>query len=278
MIAENESSLTPSPPPLVSECVDFHYCHENYGLAPKGAAPELHIHPFYQLDIFPVGATIVYLEGRPPLQTTPWTGLLIPPMTGHGYASTLVALQVTFKFHLHPRHWLQFGGIGKPVSYPTWFGDLLTETHRYAKTNSPVRQQHIGSVITICLAHWLENQDAEQQLHEARDTWGRNVRTVLEMVAESPCRPWTVATLARHCNVSPDLFCRRFIETVGKSPRRFVLELRLRTAAVLLSHEDAPIKEVAREAGYATVHSFTRAFTNVFGTSPAAYLKKAPQR
>lgn len=78
--------------------------------------------------------------------------------------------------------------------------------------------------------------------------------------------------------MSPDHFCRRFCDLVGKSPRRFVLEVRMRAAATQLIHGNAPIKDAAAVAGYATVHSFTRAFSKVFGMSPGAYVRTVPRR
>ena len=86
-----------------------------------------------------------------------------------------------------------------------------------------------------------------------------------------------MAELARRCHATPDHFCRRFTDAVGKPPQRFVLEFRMRTAATeILS--GSSIKQVAHRAGYATVHGFTRAFKNVFGQSPAAYVKSLPRR
>ncbi len=263
------------PLPLVTECVAFHY--EEKKPTESNHSAELHIHPFYQFDLFPAGGIQVRLEGRASIRTQPWTGLLIPPMVGHGYVIEKTSRQLSVKFYVDPRYWLQFRDVGKLIAYPQWYGDMLREAHDvFESDESSLRGQHLVSVITVCLSHWLNNQAPQRQEQRQRETGGGKLRAILELIAPSPAHPWTVSALARHCQMSPDLFCRQFHAMFGKTPRKFLLELRMRTAALRLLHEETAIKEVAREVGYATVHSFTRAFTEVFGTSPAAYVKTVP--
>lgn len=266
---------------LISEVVTHHYCCEDYGPAQTPARPrknELHIHPFYQLDQFLEGGVTVFLEGRPALQSSPFTCLLIPPMTQHGYASVRPALVSTFKFYLHPRYWLQFGEVGGLVPFPRWFGKMVRDVHDLPEYDITMKAQSIEAAITICLTDWLRRQSPSLPPKEPHDEWDSKIRTLLERVAAEPCARWRVDELARSCHVSTDHFCRRFFDIVGKTPQRFLLELRLRTVAARLLYEKIPIKEGAVAAGYTTVHAFTRAFGKVFGKSPAAYVKTIPQR
>ena len=206
-----------------------------------------------------------------------WQGLLIPPLTPHGYASDRRALQVTFKFHLHPRYWLRFDEPLGPVSFPLSLDQVTRKAHELAEASPFEHRQYVVALATLCLLHCLEHRGGEPQLRDIDDTWGRRIRSILEMIAAAPYDPWTVADLARRCHATPDHFCRRFTDFVGRPPQRFVLEFRMRTAATeILS--GSSIKQVAHGAGYSTVHGFTRAFKNVFGQSPAAYVKSLPQR
>ncbi len=258
-------------PPLVVECVDFHH------LRKPPMTIELHMHPYYQLDVYPEGSIEILLEGRAPVFARPWSCLLIPPMTGHGYLVERRAMQISIKFHIHPRYWLKFGSLGELVDIPPWHGELLSGAFEaFQAKGSSVSRRHVDSAIEVCLASWLKAQDARRSAPPGHEYWGHRMRLALEMIAESPSRHWPVASLAKSCGLSPDLFCRRFQEAVGKPPRRFVVELRMRTAANRLLHDGVAIKEAAREAGYSTVHSFSRAFTSVFGSGPAAYLKSLP--
>ena len=265
---------------FVSEVVAYHHCMEDYGPPVRRTGlpvDGVHIHPFYQMDLFPEGAVTVFLDGVQ-VKSSPQTCLLIPPMTPHGYASERSVMVNTFKFYLHPQYWLRFQRAGTPVSFPVWFNTLNRDLGDFPEPDFFLREQGIVAAISICLVYWLKQQSFVRQENGVRDVWGRRIQRILEEIAAEPCRLWKVSELARRCHVSADYFCKQFTEIVGRSPQRFLLELRMRTAAAKLLSEDLPIKEAAELAGYSSVHSFTRAFSSLFDTSPARYIKTVPQR
>jgi len=72
------------------------------------------------------------------------------------------------------------------------------------------------------------------------------------------------------------LITRCFRRVIGQTPQRYVMEATMRGAAAsLLEVPLQPIKKIAERAGYGNVHAFTRAFTQVFRISPAAYRREA---
>ena len=73
-----------------------------------------------------------------------------------------------------------------------------------------------------------------------------------------------------------DSLRHRFRRLVGRSPREWLAELRLRTACNLLLETDRPIKAIASEVGYARQHEFTRAFSRAVGVPPTTW-RKNPQ-
>ena len=70
-----------------------------------------------------------------------------------------------------------------------------------------------------------------------------------------------------------DSLRHRFRRLVGRSPREWLAELRLRTACNLLLETDRPIKAIATAVGYARQHEFTRAFSRAMGVPPTAWRK-----
>lgn len=66
-------------------------------------------------------------------------------------------------------------------------------------------------------------------------------------------------------------FHRIFRGLVGETMKEYVRRLRLERAARDLKRLDEPIIQIALQAGYETHESFTRAFGDMFGTSPSAY-------
>lgn len=81
----------------------------------------------------------------------------------------------------------------------------------------------------------------------------------------------TPADLARALELSPDYFSRSFRRTFGLSPRRFLVEERLRLAALRLLESPRNVSQIALELGYADVFLFSRQFKAHFGHSPTAY-------
>jgi transcriptional regulator GlxA family with amidase domain len=82
--------------------------------------------------------------------------------------------------------------------------------------------------------------------------------------------PLDVDRLAARAGMSPRHFHRRFTDTVGETPARFVETLRLDHARQLLAMARS-LKEVAAQVGYGTQGQFTKAFVRRFGVSPGMF-------
>ncbi len=81
----------------------------------------------------------------------------------------------------------------------------------------------------------------------------------------------TLDTLAETANMSRSAFADHFSKAFSRGPIDMLREVRLRRAARLLASNDASVKAIARDVGYASRSYFTRAFTDAFGLSPAQY-------
>ena len=67
-------------------------------------------------------------------------------------------------------------------------------------------------------------------------------------------------SLHRHCN-----------EVFGKGPGKLLTDLRLDRARELLQKSDSPLKQMARECGFASPAAMSKAFNHKYGVSPAHY-------
>jgi len=105
----------------------------------------------------------------------------------------------------------------------------------------------------------------------ARSKRDRNVSRALELMAREPARSWTVERLARAVGLSRAAFARRFSAASGKSPRRYLTELRLALGAALLEDTDSSLAEVALRVGYASEFAFSRAFKRRYGVAPSRF-------
>ena len=84
---------------------------------------------------------------------------------------------------------------------------------------------------------------------------------------------WTVATMAKTVSLSNSHLRKIFRHETGKSPARFVREIKLKEACKLLQEGVLRIKEIASEVGFHDQSVFTRNFTKLYGDSPSAYRK-----
>jgi AraC-like DNA-binding protein len=97
------------------------------------------------------------------------------------------------------------------------------------------------------------------------------LRYVREHLTERPAPK----ELAVALHLSPDYFSRIFRRTFSVSPRRWLLNERIRLAAVLLAKPGLTVSEVAYQFGYRDVYLFSRQFKRVFGLSPKFFQRQA---
>ncbi len=81
----------------------------------------------------------------------------------------------------------------------------------------------------------------------------------------------TVAEMAAHARVSERTFLRRFRETTGTTPLKWLLHQRVLAAQRQLETTDAPMERIARDCGFGTGATLRLHFKRVVGVSPTDY-------
>lgn len=74
-------------------------------------------------------------------------------------------------------------------------------------------------------------------------------------------------------NMSTSWFGKSFVEYVGKSPKQYILEQRIRNAQVLLETTDGTVSEISQIVGYENPMYFSRIFKKAKGMPPGKYRK-----
>ena len=87
----------------------------------------------------------------------------------------------------------------------------------------------------------------------------------------APYEAWPVTRLARVSGVSAAHFARAFKQAFGAPPHRYLLTRRVERATALLRETEVSITEIALEAGWNSLGSFSRTFHDVVGESPGAF-------
>ncbi len=103
------------------------------------------------------------------------------------------------------------------------------------------------------------------------------VRLARRFIAEHLSAPGLVQAAAELAHVSERTLRRRFLRSVGLSPRDYVRHKRMEHACDLLARSRLPIEEVATRVGYADRSAFARAFRELEGLTPADYRRRFHQ-
>ena len=81
----------------------------------------------------------------------------------------------------------------------------------------------------------------------------------------------SIEETAAYCGMSHPQFSRRFKETFGCSPIKYMTSLRIEKSKKYLSETDLPISQIAVMCGYENQFYFSRRFRETTGISPQQY-------
>lgn len=97
---------------------------------------------------------------------------------------------------------------------------------------------------------------------------------VLEFMEKHYTEALYVPDLAKMASMSESNFYRVFTALIGTSADRYLSQLRLSHAEVLLAGTDLPVSEIAAHSGFTDSNYFSRAFRRSRGCSPRDYRKR----
>lgn len=142
---------------------------------------------------------------------------------------------------------------------------LLLSEYRLKRVRWQERCKDLGRSLLTYLEAWK----TESHRHPA-------VLALERLLSEGiPDSEIKIHELLGRFDLSPFHLTRKFQKETGKSPRQYLLDLRLGAAADLLMKTRLPIHRIAMLAGFADEHYFSRIFSRRIGANPGAYRKKS---
>jgi len=94
-------------------------------------------------------------------------------------------------------------------------------------------------------------------------------------VRDNLVRPLRLKDISDYLHISERHLSRLFSRELGRTFTGYIREERVRHAARLLRKTNLPIKQIARESGFANLHYFTRVFAEEKGVPPGRYRRES---
>lgn len=136
-------------------------------------------------------------------------------------------------------------------------------------------ERHLGRAVAQKSLHILVVDRARTlraaQPHPlaAEVTADERVRRAILLIEQNLAKSLPVQELAKAVGLSERQLERLFARDVGLRPSSYARQVRLRYASFLIETTHRPIAEVALDCGFADAAHLTRAFHEVYGTTPA---------
>jgi AraC family transcriptional regulator len=178
---------------------------------------------------------------------------------------------------------IQFGDPDKFAIIPTFFftdpllyhlGVELSNELRSASPLGPLYAESLTNTLTLYLLRHYSTGRVVRELSSSRLTPAQ-LRMVDEYIHAHLDQKITLADLAHCVHLSVPHFERMFRASTYRPPYRYVLELRLERARVLLERTRLSLAEVAYQCGFSSQSHFTAHFTRQVGVSPARFARGA---
>ena len=110
---------------------------------------------------------------------------------------------------------------------------------------------------------------------EAFDRSSRLVQKVEELVVELYNEPIGVAQIAEQLNITPNYLSSLFNKFRNQLFTRYITEIRLSKAPILLETPGITVKEASRKLGYMSSRHFTRLFREKYGVTSSCYISRS---
>ena len=150
---------------------------------------------------------------------------------------------------------------------------LFAETER-VRCGQRLVADRLLEILLLQMLRWLLDHPAQGGVQEGLlpGLSHPKLARALTCVHERPGEAWSLDAMALEAGMSRSAFAAEFKAVHGTTPGDYLLRWRVSIAQTML-RGGAPVKRISDDLGYASPAAFSRAFAQVAGASPRAWMK-----
>ncbi|POY44735.1 AraC family transcriptional regulator [Avibacterium gallinarum] len=131
----------------------------------------------------------------------------------------------------------------------------------------------LSSVLfSYILRHYIEKHESKMGLLAVLQD--KRLAVAVRAILQNPEKNWNMETLAEIANMSRANFIRVFQKKMDTTPGKFLSQVRMQQASMLLKTTQKNILTIALDIGYQSEAYFSRVFKQYYGISPNQYRKQ----
>jgi AraC family transcriptional regulator of arabinose operon len=140
---------------------------------------------------------------------------------------------------------------------------------------SSFQKQVVSSLACALLSsmHQTFTEQEEQLTQHFQPTSSSLLNRAKLYIKDNLSQPLKLKDVAAYLHISDRHLTRLFSNKLGESFSSYIRQMRIQRAAEMLKNSEQPIKLVAEETGFSSVHYFTKVFTSEIGVTPGRYRK-----
>ncbi len=251
--------------------------------------PEMHTHPFFEVQARVAGAYVIEFLDREPICMEENMLCIIPPSCYHSTHSLSEKTEKLALRYTYERNW----DVSSEVLYPAFHAALSAITEPVVLCS----QELCDLILKIHreqILHWLgaeemtrfymgqfyihllrqlndESQGSISKKRTVQDSDTLRYGRIEQFFGEHFSKPITEKDLAAALKLSTRQISRILRSIYGMSFREKLTDIRMVNAAKLLVTTELSIKQVASKVGYESVAGFYLAFRKHYGVSGSEY-------
>ena len=155
-----------------------------------------------------------------------------------------------------------------------WLKSTLDQLGTEYLSQSPGSELVVNKLTEVVLIELIRinfGRDEKNSFLLALDD--KAISKALNLIHQSPEKPWTLELLASDVALSRAAFARRFKKMIGRGMFEYLTELRIQKAKEMLLETKQSMDDIASRVGYESDASFVKTFKKHIGQTPRQFLK-----